>query len=186
MTSMVICHQKIMGHITPSWNIQAKAIGNFEKDIYLNHLATVYTGLASFQVTTKETYTLKWLHPSFLKSQMDSCSWQATAGMAAIIWKTVYAALTHGEDEGLKSLLCHICCRTWVSWYTSTGVGQFLAAHCSKIDGSQIWRASSNKSVMTWALCGVALLSCKVWHLVPWLAEQVGRGGTQSHSCSVE
>ena len=40
----------------------------------------------------------------------------------SIIWKTFYAALTHGEDEGLKSLLCHTCCR--VSWYTSTGVGQ--------------------------------------------------------------
>ena len=70
MTSMVICHQKIKGHITLNWNIQAKAIGNFEKDIYLNHLATIYTGLISFQVTTKETCILTWLHPSFLKSQM--------------------------------------------------------------------------------------------------------------------
>ena len=70
MTSMVICHQKIKGHITLNWNIQAKAIGNFEKDIYLNHLATIYTGLISFQVTTKETCILTRLHPSFLKSQM--------------------------------------------------------------------------------------------------------------------
>ena len=38
---------------------------------------------------------------------------------------------------------------------------------------------------MTWALWGVALLSCKVWHLVPWLAEHVGWGGTQSRPCSV-
>ena len=38
---------------------------------------------------------------------------------------------------------------------------------------------------MTWALWGVALVSCKVWHLVPWLAEHVGWGGTQSHPCSV-
>ena len=99
--------------------------------------------------------------------------------------ETFYAALTRGEDEGLKSLLCHTCCRTWVSWYTSTGVGQFLAAHCSKIDGSQIWRVGGNKSVMTWALWGAALLSCKVWHLVPWLAQHGGWGGTQSHPCSL-
>ena len=39
--------------------------------------------------------------------------------------------------------------------------------------------------MMTWALWGVALVSCKVWHLVPWLAEHVGWGGTQSHPCSV-
>ena len=38
---------------------------------------------------------------------------------------------------------------------------------------------------MTWALWGVALVSSKVWHLVPWLAEHVGWGGTQSHPCSV-
>ena len=38
---------------------------------------------------------------------------------------------------------------------------------------------------MTWALGGVALLSCKVWHIVPWLAEHVGWGGTQSRPCSV-
>ena len=36
---------------------------------------------------------------------------------------------------------------------------------------------------MTQALWGVALFSCKVWHLVPWLAEHVGRGDTQSHPC---
>ena len=38
---------------------------------------------------------------------------------------------------------------------------------------------------MTWALGGVALVSCKVWHLVPWLAEHVGWGGTQSGPCSI-
>ena len=38
---------------------------------------------------------------------------------------------------------------------------------------------------MTWALRGVALLSRKVWHLVLWLAEHVGWGGTQSHPCSI-
>ena len=36
---------------------------------------------------------------------------------------------------------------------------------------------------MTQALWGVALFSCKVWHLVPWLAEHIGRGDTQSHPC---
>ena len=53
------------------------------------------------------------------------------------------------------------------------------------MDRSQICRVGSKKSVMTWVLWGVALLSCKVWHLVPWLAEHVGWGGTQSHPCSV-
>ena len=38
---------------------------------------------------------------------------------------------------------------------------------------------------MTWALWGVASLSCKAWHLVPWLAQHVGWGGTQSIPCSV-
>ena len=28
-------------------------------------------------------------------------------------------------------------------------------------------------------------VSCKMWHLVLWLAEHVGCGGTQSHPCSV-
>jgi len=35
---------------------------------------------------------------------------------------------------------------------------------------------------MTWALWGVALVSCKV---VLWLAEHIGWGGTQYHPCSV-
>ena len=38
---------------------------------------------------------------------------------------------------------------------------------------------------MTRALWGAALLSWKVWHLVPWLAEHVGWGGIQSRPCSV-
>ena len=38
---------------------------------------------------------------------------------------------------------------------------------------------------MTRALWGLALLSCEVWHLVPWLAERAGWWGTQSHPCSV-
>jgi len=121
----------------------------------------------------------------FYSHRCDSCSWQSTADMAAIIWKTFYAALTHGEDKGLKSLHCHTCCRTWVSWYTSTGVMYFLATRCPKIDGSQIWRVGGKKSVMTWALWGVALMACKVWHLVPWLAQHFGWGGTQSRPCSV-
>ena len=29
------------------------------------------------------------------------------------------------------------------------------------------------------------MVSCKVWHLVPWLAEQDGWGSTQSRPCSV-
>jgi len=100
------------------------------------------------------------------------------------MWKTLNAALTHEEDEGLKSLLCHTCYRTWVSLYTSTGVGQLLATP-PKIDGSQIWGAGGKKSVMIQALWGVALLSCKVWHLVQWLAEHVGWVGIQSLPCSV-
>ena len=57
---------------TLSWNIQTKAIGNCENThIYFNNLATIYTGLIWFQVTTNEMCTLKWLHPSFLKSQMQ-------------------------------------------------------------------------------------------------------------------
>ena len=38
---------------------------------------------------------------------------------------------------------------------------------------------------MTRALWEAALLSCKMWHLVTWLAEHVGWGCTQSCSCSV-
>ena len=49
-----------------------------------------------------------------------------------------------------------------------------LATRCPKTDKSQIWRVGSKKSVMTWALWGVALVSCKVWHLVFWLAEYAG------------
>ena len=63
--------KKLRATWTLSWNIQTKALGNFENDIYFNHLATIHTGLIWFQVTTKETCTLKWLHPSFLKSQMQ-------------------------------------------------------------------------------------------------------------------
>ena len=62
--------KKLRATWTLSWNIQTKVIGNFEKHIYFNHLATIYTGLIWFQVTTNEMCTLKWLHPSFLKSQM--------------------------------------------------------------------------------------------------------------------
>ena len=63
--------------------------------------------------------------------------------------------------------------------------GVFLATRCPKIDGSQIQRAGGKKSVMTRALWGVTPLSCKVWHLFPWLAEHVGWGGTQSCPCSI-
>ena len=63
--------KKLRAKWTLSWNKQTKAIGNFEKDIYFDHLTTIYTGLIWFQVTTKETCALKWLHPSFLKSQMQ-------------------------------------------------------------------------------------------------------------------
>ena len=52
--------------------------------------------------------------------------------------------------------------------------GVFLATRCPKIDRNPLWGVGSKNSVMTQALRGVALLSCKVWHLVPWLAEQVG------------
>ena len=38
--------------------------------IYFNHLATIYTGLIWFQVTTTEICDLKWLHLVSLKSQM--------------------------------------------------------------------------------------------------------------------
>ena len=38
---------------------------------------------------------------------------------------------------------------------------------------------------MTRALWGVALLSWKVWHLIPWLAEHLGWGDIQSRPCSV-
>ena len=121
----------------------------------------------------------------FLSHRCNSCSWQSTAGMAAIMWKTFYAALTRGEDGGLKSLLCHTCCWAWVSWYTPKGVGYFLATRCPEIDRRQIWRAGGKKFVMTQTLCGVALVSCKVWHLVLWLAVHTGWGGTQSQPCSV-
>ena len=63
--------------------------------------------------------------------------------------------------------------------------GVVFSYSLSKIDQSQIWRVGGKKSVMTWALGGVALVSCKVWHLVRWLAEHVGWGGTQSHPCSI-
>ena len=71
--------------------IQTKAIGNFEKDIYFNHLATIYTGLIWFQVTTKETCMLKWLHPSFLKSQM---------------WLVFMAVHSRYGRHYLKDILC--------------------------------------------------------------------------------
>ena len=51
--------------------------------------------------------------------------------------------------------------------------------------GAKSGERVARKSVMTQALWGVALLSCKVWHLVLWLAEHVGWGGTQSCPCSV-
>ena len=71
MTSMAICHQKNKGHMNTELKYVNKAIGNFEKDtFFFNHLATIYTRLIWFQVTTKEMCTLKWLHPSFLQSQM--------------------------------------------------------------------------------------------------------------------
>ncbi len=81
--------KKLRATWTLSWNIQTKAIGNFEKHIYFNHLATIYTGLIWFQVTTKEACS-KMTPPFFLSHRCDSCSWQSTAGMAAIIWKTFH------------------------------------------------------------------------------------------------
>ena len=117
MTSVVISHQKIKGHMNTELKYVNKAIGNFEKDtFFFNHLATIYTRLIWFQVTTKEMCTLKWLHP-FLKSQMP------------LVFMAVHSRYGHhylkdiSLRTSLKSLLCHTCCRTQLSWYTSTGVG---------------------------------------------------------------
>ena len=71
MMSMVICHQNIKGHMNTELKYTNKCHWSFWKThIYFNHSATIYTRLIWFQVTTKETCAPKWLHPSFLKSQM--------------------------------------------------------------------------------------------------------------------
>ena len=76
---------------TLSWNIQTKTIGNFEKDIYFNHLATIYTGLIWFQATTKETCARQKTHPSFLKLQM---------------WLVFMAVHSRYDRHYLKDILC--------------------------------------------------------------------------------
>ena len=58
--------KKLRAMWTLSWNIQTKAIGNFEKDIYFNHLATIYTGLIWFQVTTRDVCS-KMTPPFYFK-----------------------------------------------------------------------------------------------------------------------
>ena len=72
LASMVICHQNIKGHMNTELKYANKKHRLFWKKntIYFNHLATIYTGLIWFQVTTIETCALKWLHLSSLKSHM--------------------------------------------------------------------------------------------------------------------
>ena len=124
MMSMVICHQNIKGHMNTELKYTNKCHWSFWKThIYFNHSATIYTRLIWFQVTTKETCALKWLHPSFLKSQMWLMFTAVHSRYGCHYLKDILGTLTRGEDEGLKSLPCHTCCRTRVSWYTSTGVG---------------------------------------------------------------
>ena len=72
LASMVICHQNIKGHMNTELKYANKKHRLFWKKntIYFNHLATIYTGLIWFQVTTIEMCALKWLHLASLKSQM--------------------------------------------------------------------------------------------------------------------
>ena len=169
MTSMVICHQKIKGHITLNWNIQAKAIGNFEKDIYLNHLATIYTGLISFQVTTKETCILTRLHPSFLKSQMWLVFMADHSRYGHHYLKDILCSTDSWKGRGSEEFtLPHLLPDTGELGHTNRG-GVVFSYSLSKDwqepnvgSGRQEIRDDPS-SVTVW---GVALLSCKVWHLV--------------------
>ena len=61
MTSMVIVIKQLRAAWTLSWNIQTKAFGNFERHIYFNHLATSYTRLIWFQVTTRDAHSKRLL-----------------------------------------------------------------------------------------------------------------------------
>ena len=123
---------KLRATWTLSWNMQTKATGNFEGKTKKNtHLFQSFsnnlyrTHLIS---SNNKRDVLSKTTPPFFFKVTDATHVHGSPqylGMAAIIWKPFYAALTHGEDEGMKSLPCHTCCRTRVSWYTSTGVGYF-------------------------------------------------------------
>ena len=59
--------------------------------------------------------TLKWLHHSFLKSQTRLMFTAVHSHTGCRYLKDILCSTDSWEDEGLKSLLCHTCCRTWVS-----------------------------------------------------------------------
>ena len=109
------------------------------------------------------------------------CSWQSTADMAAIIWKTFYAALTHGEDEGLKFTLPSLLQDMGELVHINRGAVVF--SYLSKnwwepnLESGQQEICDDLSSVVTWALWVVALLYCKVWHLGPHLCS-VGQLGS--------
>ena len=137
----------------------------------------MYTGLIWFQGTTRDVRSK--MTPPFFKVTDAT----RVHGSPQQVW------LPLSERHSMQRWLVERT-RVWRVYSATPAAGHrwagvVLATHCPKIDGSQIWRVGSKKSVMTRALWVVALLSCKVWHLVPWLAEHVGWGGTQSHPCSV-
>ena len=77
--------KKLRAAWTLNWNIQTKAIGILKK----THLFQPFSN--NLYRTTKETYTLKWLHPSLLKSQM---------------WLLFMAVHSRYGHHYLKDILC--------------------------------------------------------------------------------
>ena len=176
--------KKIKGHITLNWNIQAKAIGNFEKDIYLNHLATIYTGLISFQLTTKETCILTRLHPSFLKSQMRLVFMAVHSRYGCHYLREILCSTDSWRGRGSEEFtLPHLLQDAGELVHINRGGVVF--SYSSKNWWEPNLEAGSKKFVMSRAQSGVALLSCKVWHLVLWPVEHIGWGGAQSRPCSI-
>ena len=186
MTSMVICHQKIKDRINTAEIYKQKPLvilkkthlfQSFTNNLYRTHL---------IWSNKSDACTKKLLHPSFLKSQMQ------------LVFMAVHSRY---DRHYLKDILCST--DLWRGW----GSEEFTLPHLlqdmvelvhinrggavfsyssEKLTGAKSgeW-AARTESGMTRALWGVALLSCKVWHLVPWLAEHIGWGGTHSHPCSV-
>ena len=110
---------------TLSWNIQTKAIGNFEKDTLFQSFSNNLYKTHLISSNQKRDVHSKMTPPFFFKVILIDAT--HLHGIPQQVWLPLSErhSMQHWlvEDEGLKSLLCHTCCRTWVSWYIPKGVG---------------------------------------------------------------